>query len=48
MGGLNVLQFNSDDSVDVEPVLLDFRRRLDFERHLLVFFLNLRTNQKNV
>ncbi len=37
-GGLNVLQFNPDDSVDVDPMLLDFRRRLDFEDHLLLFF----------
>lgn len=37
-GGFNVFQFNSDDSVNVEPVLLDYKSRLDFENHLLFFF----------
>ncbi len=37
-GGLNVLQFNSDDSVSVEPVLLDYKKRLDLENHLMLFF----------
>jgi len=38
-GGLNVLQFNADGSVDVEPVLLDYKKRMDFERHIILFFL---------
>ncbi|MGB7134205.1 MAG: hypothetical protein WBD46_02895 [Acidobacteriaceae bacterium] len=38
-GGFNVLQFNADGSVDVEPVLLDYRKRLDLEKHLILFFL---------
>lgn len=38
MGGINVLQFNPDHSVMVEPLHLDFKRRLDFENHLLLFF----------
>jgi D-glycero-alpha-D-manno-heptose-7-phosphate kinase len=38
-GGFNVLQFNADGSVDVEPVLLDYKIRLDLERHLILFFL---------
>ncbi len=38
-GGLNVLQFNADGSVDVEPVLLDYKKRMDFEAHLILFFL---------
>lgn len=37
-GGCNILQFNQDDSVDVDPVLVDYKTRLDFEKHLLVFF----------
>ncbi len=37
-GGLNVFQFNSDETVDVEPVLLDYKNRLAFEDHLLLFF----------
>lgn len=37
-GGLNVIQFNPDESVDVRPVLIDYKQRLAFEDHLLVFF----------
>src|SRR6266700_1887084 len=37
-GGMNILQFNPDESVDIEPVLLDYKKRLDFENHLLIFF----------
>jgi D-glycero-alpha-D-manno-heptose-7-phosphate kinase len=38
-GGFNILQFNLDGSVDIEPLLLDFRKRLDLEQHLILFFL---------
>jgi len=37
-GGFNVFQFNADDTVDAEPVFLDYKKRLDFENHLLLFF----------
>lgn len=37
-GGFNTFEFNSNETVTVEPVLLDYRRRVDFENHLLVFF----------
>ena len=37
-GGFNIFQFNPDESVDVEPVLLDFKTRLACEDHLLLFF----------
>ncbi|MEQ1908418.1 MAG: GHMP kinase [Vicinamibacterales bacterium] len=37
-GGFNVFRFNADESVDVEPVLLDYKKRLNLEQHLLVFF----------
>lgn len=38
-GGLNFLRFNSDESVDVEPVALDAAGRSEFERRLLLFYL---------
>src|SRR3989344_9204974 len=41
VGGLNILQFNKDESVDVEPILLDYQHRLEFEDHLLLFFTGL-------
>ncbi|MEK7089420.1 MAG: GHMP kinase, partial [Patescibacteria group bacterium] len=41
-GGLNVFQFNKDESVDVFPVHLDYKRRYDFENHTLLFFTGMR------
>jgi D-glycero-alpha-D-manno-heptose-7-phosphate kinase len=38
-GGFNVLNFNADGSVDVEPVLLDYKKRMGLEAHLILFFL---------
>jgi D-glycero-alpha-D-manno-heptose-7-phosphate kinase len=38
-GGFNVLQFNADGSVDVEPVLLDYKQRLALEGHVILFFI---------
>jgi D-glycero-alpha-D-manno-heptose-7-phosphate kinase len=38
-GGFNVFKFNADGSVDVEPVLLDYKKRMDLEAHLILFFL---------
>lgn len=37
-GGFNVFQFNKDDSVIVEPVLLDYKKRLGLEDCLTLFF----------
>jgi D-glycero-alpha-D-manno-heptose-7-phosphate kinase len=37
-GGFNVLTFNSDHSVTVEPVLLDYKKRLGLEDHISLFF----------
>ncbi|MBI4095121.1 MAG: GHMP kinase [Candidatus Liptonbacteria bacterium] len=37
-GGFNIIQFNPDESVEVRPVLLDYKKRLGLENHLLLFF----------
>ncbi len=37
-GGFNVFQFNPDESVHVEPVLMDWKTRLGLEDRLLLFF----------
>jgi len=37
-GGFNIFQFNPDNTVDVEPVLLGFKKRSLFEKNLLLFF----------
>lgn len=47
-GGLNIFQFNPDDSVDVSPVFLDYRTRLDFENHLLLFFTGITRSASTV
>ncbi len=38
LGGFNVIEFRPDESVGVEPVLFDYERRRELERHLLLFF----------
>lgn len=40
-GGLNIFQFNPDDSVEVKPVFLDYKKKLSLENHLLLFFTGL-------
>jgi D-glycero-alpha-D-manno-heptose-7-phosphate kinase len=47
-GGFNVFRFNGDGSVEVEPVLLDYKTRLDFEKHLLVFFTGITRHASSV
>ncbi len=37
-GGFNIFQFNADETVEVDPVFLDYRHQLDFQNHLLLFF----------
>ncbi len=37
-GGFNIFEFNTDDTVGVEPVLLDFKKRALLESHILLFF----------
>lgn len=47
-GGFNVFQFNPDESVDVKPVLLDYKKRLGLENHLLVFFTGITRQASSV
>lgn len=37
-GGLNVITFNTDDTVTVEPIFMDFKFRSKFENHMMLFF----------
>ena len=37
-GGLNVLQFNQDHSVNVEPVYLDYKKQSALEGHIQLFY----------
>ncbi|HEY4521435.1 MAG TPA: GHMP kinase [Candidatus Paceibacterota bacterium] len=47
-GGLNILQFNQDESVDVEPILLDYQHKLELEDHLLLFFTGITRSATSV
>ena len=47
-GGFNVLQFNADGTVDVEPVLLDYKKRMHLESHLILFFLGITRDASSV
>src|SRR3989338_3910111 len=47
-GGLNIIDFQSDNSVVVKPLLLDYRKKLEFENHLLVFFTGLTRDASSV
>lgn len=47
-GGLNVIQFNQDHSVDIDPVLLDFKKRTALEQHLLIFFTGITRTASSV
>lgn len=47
-GGFNVIQFNSDGSVDVDPVLIGYKTRLALEEQLLVFFTGITRMASNV
>lgn len=47
-GGMNVFEFQADGTVAVDPVHLDFRRQLDFEKHLLLFFTGITRKASSV
>lgn len=47
-GGFNIFQFNPDDTVDVEPVFLDYKKRIDLEKHLLMFFTGITRQASSV
>lgn len=47
-GGFNIFEFNSDNSVNVIPVRLDFKLKSDFKDHLLLFFTGISREAKSV
>ncbi|OGZ41756.1 MAG: hypothetical protein A3C80_02995 [Candidatus Ryanbacteria bacterium RIFCSPHIGHO2_02_FULL_45_43] len=47
-GGFNLFQFNPDRSVDVEPLLLDYKKRSLLEDHLLLFFTGITRSASSV
>ncbi len=47
-GGFNIFQFNSDDTVDVDPVLIDYKKRIDLENRILMFFTGITRSASSV
>jgi D-glycero-alpha-D-manno-heptose-7-phosphate kinase len=47
-GGFNVITFNPDDTVSVEPVLIDFQTRLGLEDHMSLFFTGITRDAASV
>lgn len=47
-GGFNIFQFNPDDTVEVEPILLDYKKRIDLENHLLMLFTGITRSASSV
>jgi D-glycero-alpha-D-manno-heptose-7-phosphate kinase len=47
-GGFNIFQFNANGSVDVESVLLDYKKRSLLENHLLLFFTGITRSASSV
>lgn len=48
MGGFNTFQFNPDESVDVEPILIDYKTRIDLQKNMIVFFTGMTRKASNV
>jgi len=48
LGGFNIFQFNPDESVDIEPILLDYKKRIDLEKHMLIFFTGITRQASSV
>jgi D-glycero-alpha-D-manno-heptose-7-phosphate kinase len=47
-GGLNMIQFNQDGTVDVEPIFIDYEFKSRFEEHLLLFFTGMTRSASTV
>lgn len=47
-GGFNIFQFNANETVDVEPILLDYKKRGLLESHMLVFFTGITRDASSV
>lgn len=47
-GGFNIFKFNRDGTVSAEPLLLDYKRRIDLETHMLVFFMGITRQASSV
>lgn len=47
-GGFNIFKFNQDETVDIDPILLGYKRLIDLEGRMLVFFTGLTRQASSV
>jgi len=47
-GGLNFIRFNTDDSVTVEPIILNYKQLAELQNHLLLFYTSRSRSASNV
>ncbi len=47
-GGFNIIQFNPDGTVDVEPIFIDYKVRADLEDHVMLFFTGITRSASTV
>lgn len=47
-GGFNTFQFNPDESVDIEPILIDYKIRIDLQKNMIVFFTGMTRKASSV
>ena len=47
-GGFNRIQFNADETVSVDPIFLDYEKRLMLGNHVLVFFTGITRSASRV
>ena len=47
-GGFNIFQFNEDDTVDVEPVLIGYDKKNELEDHMLLFYTGITRDASSV
>ena len=47
-GGFNIFRFNQDDTVEVDPVLIDYKTRSTLEKHMMLFFTGITRDASTV
>ena len=47
-GGLNVITFNTDGTVTVEPLFMDYKFKSKFENHMMLFFTGMTRSASSV
>lgn len=48
LGGFNKIQFNLDGSVKADPLLIDYKTRIDLEKNMVVFFTGITRSASGV